>query len=71
MKIVWEAQDIRGGQRYGTPGRLERWMIGYLPALGVKSARYCEISLADGAIHGPSTREELARRLTERGELPI
>jgi hypothetical protein len=70
MKITWEAIDIKPGQRYGRPTRLERWIIGYMPGLSGKSARYCEISLADGAIHGPFSKEELALRLTVGEELP-
>lgn len=77
MKIVWEAEDIKPGRRHGKPGRAERWIIGYLvadcflePAMDIRSARYCEISLADGAIQGPFSRQELAHGLNECGEMP-
>ena len=70
MKFIWEASDIKPGRKYGRADISERWMIGYLGALGGDKPRYVSVSTIDGMVTDASGREELARELTEHGYVP-
>ena len=70
MKYQWTADDIIVGRRYSTPGIREEWMIGYLSGV-LGPAKYVSISLSDGMVTSPNTREELAKMLTEYGYSPV
>lgn len=70
MKAIWFAEDIITGQRYFKPGTKEVWIIGYRPDLdGV--TRFVSISLEDGMVTSPETREQIAECLTKNEYLPI
>lgn len=71
MMVRWEAQDLKPGQHVGVPRRAERWMIGYIvPEKTCDHRRHMLISLSDGMVQGPFTREQLCIRLNASGEIP-
>lgn len=70
MKVIWEVNDIILGRRYGKPGFIEEWTIGYL-AWEHESARYISVSNQDGMVTNPHTKERLAEILTENDYLPL
>lgn len=73
MKLIWEASDIKGGLVVGKAGRIEQWLIAYVPNYKVNCNLYQLVSYnGDGLIaHDPLTAEEMAARLNEHGEWPI
>lgn len=70
MKTIWFAEDITTGRRYFKPGTSEVWIIGYRPDLG-GAACFVSISLEDGMVTLPGTREQIADWLTKSEYLPI
>jgi hypothetical protein len=71
MKIEWQAEDVQAGRRIGHPDHLEQQIIGYLGNMRSDEARWALVSLSDGMIMIPVTREELAAKLNAMGNLPI
>lgn len=71
MKIEWQPEDIHAGRRVGNPVRNEQWMIGYIGSMRSDEARWTLVSLTDGMIGKPVTREELAADLNKVGEMPV
>lgn len=70
MKVIWEAQDIRPGRKYGKPSHSEEWMIGFLSFVDGPQ-KYVSISMVDGMITPPMGELELAKSLTESGYVPV
>jgi len=70
MKVIWGAEDIKPGRRYSKHGIEETWMIGYISAVD-GPVRYVSVSDQDGMVTEPSTKEDLARSLTEHDYLPM
>lgn len=71
MKIEWQAKDIKAGRRVGHPNHSEQWMIGYMGSMTSDEARWALISLSDGMIQTPVTRENLAVTLNSTGDIPL
>ena len=71
MKIEWQLEDIQAGRRVVTPGRNEPWMIGYIASMRSDEPRWALVSLTDGMIGKPVSREELAADLNKIGEMPL
>lgn len=69
MKIEWTADDIKAGRTVGKPDRTERWMIGYFAAR-TGFDRWTLVSLSDGMVTEPVTKEQMADRLNASSELP-
>lgn len=71
MKVIWEPDDIKPGKRYSKPGIGEEWIIGYLSdAHPSNKTRYVSVSLSDGLVTEPLSKEDMARALTDQGYLP-
>ena len=76
MKIIWEPQDVQAGLIVGKSDRVERWLIGYDPAVGwaddpAYAPKWAMISLEDGMFAAVGqTREQLAAYLNHAGEFP-
>lgn len=71
MKIEWEADDIVCGRRVGHHDRSEQHMIGFFVVDAGNPERYALISLSDGMIAGPFTKEKLADLLNKTAEVPV
>ena len=69
MKVTWEEKDIYGGMRYFHPQHSGEWMIGYSTNKQHKHL-YVTISLSDGFLSTPRTKQQLAEILTNFGFLP-
>lgn len=70
MKVIWEADDIQAGRRYGKRDVAERWMIGYKSGTYGFSRIWFSVSLADGMITAGKLAIELAASLSQDGYLP-
>jgi hypothetical protein len=70
MQVVWEAADIKPGNRYGKKGVNEQWIIGYRPELA-DPLRYVSVSDQDGMVTLPCSKEQMARALTAGDYLPL
>lgn len=72
MRLIWQAEDIKGGIVVGRPGRLEEWMIAYVaPMVGPNLYQLVSYN-GDGLLCcAPLSAEEMANRLNENGEWPI
>lgn len=70
MKIEWQPDDIQAGRRIGHPNRGEQWMIGYEAGMRSDEPRWRLVSLSDGIIGPMLSREDMALRLNDSGELP-
>lgn len=70
MKVTWEEKDIICGRTLGKEGLNEQWLIGYRVTPPGDYKRYVTISLSDGLVSDPSTKEHLAGMLTDHGYLP-
>lgn len=70
MKVIWEADDIVTGRRFGMRQVEEKWIIGYISSVE-GPARYVTVSDQDGLVTDPCTREYLAQRLNADGYLPL
>lgn len=69
MKITWEASDIRGGRRVQSTASDEVQVIGFRGELDQQ--RYVLVSLSDGNITLPQTKEDLAHLLTLQHQWPL
>lgn len=69
MKVIWEAKDINPGRKYSKPG-IETWIIGYMANMH-STDRYVSISISDGMVTKPKTKEDMAEDLTTSGYLPV
>lgn len=69
MKVIWEETDIVPGVRYSRKDINEIWLIGYL-ADSNEIDRYVSISLNDGLITSPATKQQMAKNLTTGKYLP-
>ena len=70
MKVIWESADIVAGRRYSREGLNDTWLIGYL-SNETTEKRYVSISMSDGLVTLPKTKETLAYELTENGYVPV
>ncbi len=72
MRIEWSADDIEVGRIVGKPDLRERWMIGYLAAgnPGKSDRRYVMVSLSDGMVTDPETKDALAILLNKNDNMP-
>jgi hypothetical protein len=61
MKVIWEIRDIVPGQRFGSEGCSEQWIIGYDPVRGNKAI----VSLADGMISTAGTDAQIVEFLNK------
>ena len=71
MKIEWQPEDIQAGRRVGHPERIEQWIIGYMGAAKSDEPRWVLVSLSDGMVMVPITKEELCAKLNTMGDLPL
>lgn len=69
MKVIWEADDIYSGLRFGIKGCSESWIVGYL-STPVGDKTLALISIDDHMISEPQTQAEIAASLTSYGYLP-
>lgn len=69
MKFIWETGDIYAGRKYSKPNILENWMIGYMSA--GKGQQYVSVSMSDGLVTAPSSKERLAEILNYEGYIPL
>lgn len=69
MKVTWEAEDIWPGRKY-SKRNIEEWIIGYLSCLEWP-VKYVSISLNDGMVTHPMTKDEFAEVLNREGYLPV
>lgn len=69
MKFIWEPEDVRTGRTYSRRDIGETWLIGYLPH-EESSAHFVSVSMSDGLVTLPKTRDALAQTLTSEGYVP-
>ena len=69
MQVIWEDNDIIAGRIYGKKSIKEKWIIGYRSDL-LTPGRYVSISLSDGCVTSPLTKESFADMLTRNKYLP-
>ena len=69
MKFTWEEEDIVPGRKIvqGTEGKI--WVIGWLPHIA-EAERYVLVSLADGLVTPPKSKEQMATMLTQGRMIP-
>ena len=70
MKFTWEEEDIVPGRKIvqGTEGKI--WVIGWLPHIA-EAERYVLVSLVDGIVTPPKSKEQMATMLTQGGMVPV
>jgi hypothetical protein len=69
MKVIWEPVDIVVGRQYSKKDIKENWIIGYLPWID-NDEKFVSISLNDGMVTKPKTRENFAIFLNVEQYLP-
>lgn len=69
MKFTWEEDDIVPGRKIvqGTAGKI--WLLGYMPHIA-EAERYVLVSLTDGLVTPPKSKERMATRLTQDNMIP-
>lgn len=70
MKFIWEEKDVIPGRKYSRAGIQETWMIGYR-AECESDKQYVSISLSDGMVTLPSSKEDLSITLSQLDYVPI
>ena len=69
MKFTWDADDIKPGRTAKTSGSRETWVIGYFPHIA-EAERFVLVSLIDGIVTVPESKEGLATLLTSGMLIP-
>lgn len=71
MKVIWERDDVKVGLVVGHPSIKERLLIGYLSRNSSSTGPHVVVSLSDGMVQEPMTKQEVAQLLTSGGWLPV
>lgn len=70
MKIKWQESDIKCGTRLYTVSSDETWIIGYI-VHEEQGTLYTLISLIDGMVQIPTSKNDLVVRLNKGHYIPV
>lgn len=70
MKFIWEEKDVVVGRRYSRSGIGEQLLIGFMASHNGPD-NYVSISLNDGMVTKPRSRESMAGMLTDQEYVPV